>query len=307
MDNITAKMISNSEQLCSARRVTLTGGSGDGSRLIQCSNGLLGFILSEDRCLDIAQLYYRGMNIGFLSKNGLAARRGGFMNVFPGGMLYTCGLDSLSLREGHEMHGRIHNIAADEVCVSSRDGVSVSGVMRDTALFGQCLELSRTITAETGSPVLRICDTLTNLGWSNADYALLYHINAGYPFLTPAVTIEGDFDTPVPSTSWARKGMGDFTRFAPPSDDSFEQVFFHNEKSGCVRVTSPDAHLIMTVRYTRDTLPCLTEWKSPLSGDYALGIEPATSHMGDCFMYRSIAPGESVEFGITLEFEEIIP
>ena len=48
-----------------------------------------------DRALDIYDLRYRGENISFLSKNGLCAFGGAFENVFPGGFLYTCGLEKV--------------------------------------------------------------------------------------------------------------------------------------------------------------------------------------------------------------------
>ncbi|MGI6167681.1 MAG: aldose 1-epimerase family protein [Eubacteriales bacterium] len=304
MNELEKRMISNPQQLCYARRMMFCDGRAAGMRVIECANGELNFSVTEDKCLDISRLYFRGKNIAFLSKNGFASQ-GSFDNAFPGGMLYTCGLDSLSQREGHEMHGRIHNIPAENVSIESGERLKITGTIRDTALFGQNLEIQRTIFTEYGKPVLCLHDILTNRGWKPAEFALLYHINFGYPVLTPAVTIEGDFGTPGAYDDWAQSNIDNFRCFDYPSDTDPEQCFFFYERSGCVRVVSPDAGIAIKLHYSRDTLPCLTEWKSPISGDYALGIEPATTHMGKYFTYSTLEVGESREFWIKLEFEEL--
>jgi len=305
MNSYISRMISNPQQLCYARRSIVADGPAAGERMIECGNGKISFTLTENRCLDVLRLDYRGTNIAFLSKNGYTNVPGEFVNRFPGGMIFTCGLDSLSLRPGHVMHGRVHDLPADSVTVRDGEALEISGVMTDSALFAQHLELHRTITTEYNSSRLTLHDKLINRGYKDADYALLYHINMGYPFLTPALTIEGDFGQPHPSTDHAAKFVSEYTHFAEPEDDSFEQVFFHDERSGKVRMVSPETGLAMTIEYTRDTLPCLTEWKAPLSGDYALRIEPATSYMADRFTYRIIAPGQEIEFEVTLDFEEL--
>ena len=65
------KKIGNAEQLCSAQRVMVTGGRGNGARQIYVANGKLNFVLSESNALDILRLWHEGTNIGFVSKNGL--------------------------------------------------------------------------------------------------------------------------------------------------------------------------------------------------------------------------------------------
>ena len=45
----------------------------------------------------------------------------------------------------------------------------------------------------------------------------------------------------------------------------------------------------VSINYDKEKLPCLVEWKSMVSGDYALGIEPSTTSLVDNFSYRNKA------------------
>jgi hypothetical protein len=50
-------------------------------------------------------------------------------------------------------------------------------------------------------------------------------------------------------------------------------------------------------------LPNFVLWKSMVSGDYALGLEPCTSQLGDKCVYRDIEVGESKKFRLALTVE----
>lgn len=61
-------------QLFGVEEYRLTGGKGDGMRLLQVRNGKgLDFTVSADRCADISRLHFRGENCGFFSANGYVA------------------------------------------------------------------------------------------------------------------------------------------------------------------------------------------------------------------------------------------
>ena len=104
--------ISNFAQVASLRRYTLTEGWEKGLDVIDCDNGKIRFLLNVSKACDIMQLYYKGQNMSFVSKNGFMQREVPFANRFEGGMLYTCGLDSVGERNGYEEHGTIHNTPA---------------------------------------------------------------------------------------------------------------------------------------------------------------------------------------------------
>ena len=64
----------------------------------------------------------------------------------------------------------------------------------------------------------------------------------------------------------------------------------------------------MTIRYHADTLPVLTQWISPMAGDYALGLEPGTCHVESLSgeerrgTLQYLQPGQSKQVNITFEF-----
>ena len=97
--------VSNFDQIASLRRYTLSDGAGKGLDVIDCDNGKMRFLLNVSKALDVMQLYHEGQNMSFVSKNGFTAREIDFLRRFEGGMLYTCGLDSVGGREGYELHG----------------------------------------------------------------------------------------------------------------------------------------------------------------------------------------------------------
>ena len=93
------KKISNLQQIASVRRYTITEGVSKDLKVIDCDNGKIRFLLNESKALDIMQVYYKGENVSFISKNGFTSREINFLNRFEGGMLYTVGLDSAGGRD----------------------------------------------------------------------------------------------------------------------------------------------------------------------------------------------------------------
>ena len=143
--------ISNLGQVASLRRYTLTDGPEQGLDVIDCDNGKLRFLINVSKACDIMQLYHKGQNLSFVSKNGFTKREVAFLNRFEGGMLYTCGLDSVGGREGYELHGTLHNTPSRILrATCDEDGIEVEAIIRDTALFGKHLELKRQIRTDIG-------------------------------------------------------------------------------------------------------------------------------------------------------------
>ena len=61
--------ISNLMQLASIRRYEMTEGTERGLRVLDCDNGNLRFLLNESKALDVMQMYHKGENVSFVSKN----------------------------------------------------------------------------------------------------------------------------------------------------------------------------------------------------------------------------------------------
>ena len=298
--------ISNLAEVASLRRYHLMGGAQDGLEVIDCDNGRIRFLLNVSKACDVMQLYHKGQNVSFISKNGFTKREISFLNRFEGGMLYTCGLDNAGRHEGYEMHGTLHNTPAEILRAECTEGgITVEATMRCGELFGKCLVLRRKVTTALGSDHVRIEDTLTNEGYRDEEYCVLYHVNLGYPMLDEGARIEvsnGDYYTTKP---FAEEGAAERSVMSDAIPNLPERCFF-------LQLREPRASLInerlgkaFRLSYSGDTLPNFLEWKSMAAGDYALGLEPCSTSLDENFTRKRIAPGESVRFFVDLGVEEI--
>ena len=295
--------IGNTEQLCSAQRVQVTDGRGNGARQIYVANGKLNFVLSESNCLDIFRLWHEGTNVGFVSKNGLYTAPADFLHCFPCGMLYTCGLDAIGGVEGRPLHGRVHSIPAEvKELAADEKGIKVVGEIRDTALFGENLVLTRTIEAAAGSGEIRLTDRLRNLAFRDEKYCMLYHVNVGYPFVDVGAKIEGRLVKSLPRTEWAEHEMAKMLDVEPPEDNLEETCYFHQTADGVMSLVNPGLGKRFTVKCS---LRKFVEWKSRASGDYVIGLEPCTSWLDGELRYSVLKPGKSVTHTLILKTENI--
>ena len=289
--------ISNFQQVASIRRYTLTDGREKGLDVLDCDNGKIRFLLNVSKACDIMQLYHEGQNMSFVSKNGFTKRETPFLNRFEGGMLYTCGLDSVGGREGYELHGTLHNIPAEIIRAEcNENGIVVEAIIRDTALFGKNLVLKRKIFTEISGDSITLEDTLINEGYKAEEYCLLYHINVGYPMLDDGAKVIADVESYTPRTAWAKQNEATMYAMNDAVPNQEEACYF-------LKLSKPEIALVnekigkkFTVSYSGDTLPCFVEWKSMASGDYALGLEPCTTELDERFTYLTVGSGEEVSF-----------
>ncbi len=298
--------INHVRQVCSLTRYTVTDGEGKGLTFIDCHNGKLRFLINESRALDITQLYFEGENVSFLSKNGVTNKNVPFANRFEGGMLYTCGLDCVGEMEGRETHGTLHLTPAVVTRLEcDENGILVEGFMRNSALFGKHLLLKRTIQSAAGNNSIEIEDTLINEGTKEEEYALLYHVNLGYPFLDEGGKIEVDAKSVTPRTPWAKENLAGWATISAPEDNHEETCYFLDMNEGCVAYTNPQKDKRFTLTYSRDTLDEFIVWKSMASGDYALGLEPTTTQLDDGFRFLTMQAGEQKCFNLKLSMENL--
>ena len=293
--------ISNFQQVASIRRYTLTEGRGKGLDVLDCDNGKIRFLLNVSKACDIMQLYHEGQNMSFVSKNGFTKREIPFLRRFEGGMLYTCGLDSVGGREGYELHGTLHNIPAEIIRAECNEsGIVVETIIRDTALFGQNLVMKRRVFTEIASDSVSVEDTLFNEGYKAEEYCLLYHINVGYPMLDNGAKVVADVESYTPRTAWAKQNETAMYAMNDAVPNQEETCYF-------LKLSKPEIALVnekigkkFTVSYSGDTLPHFVEWKSMASGDYALGLEPCTTELDDRFAYKTIEVGEEIKFFVKI-------
>lgn len=298
--------ISNLMQVASLRRYEITEGRERGLRVLDCDNGKIRFLLNESKALDVMQLYHEGQNVSFISKNGFTARETPFANRFEGGMLYSCGLDSVGAREGYELHGSHHSAPAKVTRAEcSQAGILVEAETEETELFGRNLVFRRRVFSAVGSDTLEICDTLENRGAREEDYCLLYHVNVGYPMLDEGAELVDDAEEVIPRTAWAEKHMKDRRKMTAPVPNEEEMCYFLRLKTPAVSLVNKKLGKRFALAWSGDTLPHFVEWKSMAAGDYALGLEPCTTELDGGFYYRSLAAGESVRFSLRIGAETL--
>ena len=298
--------ISNFAQVASVRRMTVTSGAMQDLKIIDCDNGKLRFILNESKALDIMQVYHEGQNVSFISKNGFTSKNRAFLGRFEGGMLYTCGLDAIGGVEGVDLHGTFHNNKADVFRAEcNENGIVVEAYIYNTQLFGRNLKMHRKIFSAIGSETLTLEDKLINCGYGDEDYCLLYHVNVGYPLLDDGAKVVADIAKCDPRNDWAKERVGvrEVMSDAVPLED--ETCYF-------LTLNKPEASLVnekvgkkFTLRYSAETLPCFVQWKSMASGDYALGLEPATSKLDLDLKTAKIKAGETIDFRLDLSVTKL--
>lgn len=297
--------ISHPSQVAYIRRYTLSGGGEDGVKIIEVNNGKLRFLLNESKALDIPQLWHEGTNISFVSKNGIVARELPFVRRFVGGLLYTCGLDSVGDRSGYEMHGELHNTPARVTRVEEGDALTVEAEMQDSALFGKHLVLRRKITTAVGSDALSITDTLENRSYRDEEYSILYHVNLGYPMLDEGTETDVDVKSVTPRTQWSKEHADERTVAIAPAPNRFETCYFLQPRKPHATVTNRKLGKKFSLDWSGDTLPHLIHWNSMACGDYAMGLEPSTTVLDKDFAYSTVKAGDSVKFTLDIKVTDI--
>ena len=321
------RVVGNIEQIAYARPVVFQDGLADGLKAFVASNGLLDFTVMASKCLDIGRLAYKGTNLSFFAKPGLVHDKnrdttaGGLL---MGGMCFTCGLDNVGpyhVDEGNErvFHGSLRALPAEQVsaCAKWEDGkytLRFKGSVRQASLFGENLVLHRTIETALYSNTLTITDVLENQGFKEEEYELLYHCNTGYPLTQPGSRMVAPSRSCVPRDEETVKAKRDtdWATMDAPVDNLPEQVYYHDlqaDKTGgtFAAMVNDALGLAFVLRYQKEDLPFLTQWKSIASGDYVMGIEPGNCHVQGrahergLGSLRKIAPGQSVT--VTLQME----
>ncbi|MGM0365091.1 MAG: aldose 1-epimerase family protein [Actinomycetota bacterium] len=327
------RKIGDISQLGGVKEYQFTDGLRKGVRAIDLkSPSGLDMTVLADRGLDISYLSYKSAPIGWRSavpetspayydSSGLE-----WLRTFYGGLLTTCGLTYMgapSVDRGQELgiHGRISNLAAANVCADGRwDGddyqMFVQGKVREASVFGPKLELSRKITTWMGKPKVFLEDEIENIGSQASPLMVLYHINIGFPVLDSTSELLEAEAKVWPRDEEAKKGRDSFNRFIEPVTGYNEQCFFHDIEADSdgyanVAIVNPafdnDRGIGIAVRFKKESLPNLIQWKMMGADEYVCGIEPANSWPRGRAVERKegnlqfIEPGETVRYRIEFE------
>jgi galactose mutarotase-like enzyme len=303
---MTNKYISNHHQIGGIETSILDNGIGRGNRIAWINSGSgLRFKVNFDRGMDIGEAFFNQHCLTWLSHGGIPAPQTlsdintNWLRTFGGGLLTTCGLQHVGGPESDEfgergIHGNISNLPAQIESIIQPDPslgkmeMSITGVIKESKIFGPNLELRRTISLTLGKSEIRIHDEVINKGNAIAPLMVLYHINFGYPLAQegtqifwegqwiprfggeyPKIFKEGnDFKTcPAPLENHSEGGE-EVALINPTADK--------NDKCQC-GLFNPKLNLKIEIEFYKSQLPYLTNWQHFGRGEYVTGLEPGTN------------------------------
>lgn len=295
------RKLGNVKQCFSAYDIQFKGGAENGKNCVLVTAGKLEALFNKDNALDISRVRYCGENISFLSKNGLNSNEGEFAERFEGGFLYTCGTDNVSTCvAGRPVHGSLHYKKAENVYhFTEGEKIVVGGDVRVTALFGENLILRRRF--EITENGITVNDEIINDGYTSAEYVLLYHTNFGYPFLDENLKIDMPIIKSEGLTDYAKSRADRRLKITAPIDGGDEEVFYNYLSRGEITLDNDLLGVAVKVRFDTENFPVTLLWKSMISGDYALGVEPATTRF-DEFTPTDLPSKAAKRYEIKYEF-----
>ena len=300
------RYVGDISQIGGIRDFTFNDGKSKGVRAIEIDTGVIRFTVIPDRGLDIAQTFFEGEAMSWISKTGIVAptyyeKDGkGFLRGFFGGLLTTCGLKNIGGPVGeYGLHGRAANIPAEKVSVFADwvDGeyvMSVCGVMRDAVVFGENLVIKRTITTKLYSNEIILRDTVVNEGFEDEDIAFCYHCNFGYPLVCEGAKIMN-----VPE---------EVSYITAPIHGKEEECIGVDQTGEYVTVGIDNGKKIAQLTYKTDTMPDFLIWKMLGESEYVVGLEPRTTRYGgqeiiENNKYVTLHPFEEYKTYLKFEFK----
>ncbi len=336
-----AKLVGSLSQVGGVRLSELQDGRARGVRAAEFETGSgFSFSVLLDRGMDIGAARYRGASLVWESTTGPAQPAYfeeedlGWLRTFHGGLVTTCGLTYAGapcVDEGQSLglHGRISHLPASNVWA---DGgwrgdeyeMWARGRMRETAVFGENLTLTRRVSARLGESRLFIRDIVANEGFQTTPHMMLYHCNFGFPLLAEGAELIAPSETVVPRGEVAAPGLDAHARYEAPIDGYVEQVFYHDmapDGDGYVTVLLVNRAFNSSqgrgiyLRYRQAELPLFIQWKNVCTGTYVTGLEPANCLVEgrdkdrERRILQFLEPGEqreySLEIGVLADNAEI--
>ena len=328
--------ISNPAQMGGIETAVIENGVGRGTRIAWINTGTgLRYKVVIDRSMDIADAFYNQHSLAWISHLGISfpepfSNRGkDWLRTFGGGFLTRCGLDHVGGPEVDEfgergLHGSISNSLTEIESIIQPDPIagkmemSITGKIKQTQVFGPCLELRRTISGKLGQAFIRVHDEVINKGNTPAPHMMLYHFNFGWPLVdegsdilwrgtwqAPDDIIEnnilkrGDNFRKCSAPLVKHSGGGEEAIFIDPTPDGFGQYRcgLHNPQLG----------IAVALRFSKEQLPCLTNWQHWGKGEYVTGLEPGTNFpigqakARDQNTLLFLSPGERKTYDLEIE------
>ena len=326
-------------QIARIKAYRLLEGLEDGVMALDVTTGSgLDFTVLPSRGLDISSASYNGRSLAwrsattdthpaFFEHEGERGR--GWLRGFYGGLVVTCGLTYAGANgedrgQVYGLHGRISNLPATNVHWDGRwEGddyiLSIRGNVREATVFGENLQLTRSITARLGERRLFLHDIVENMGARRTEHMMLYHINLGFPVVNDTARLLSPSLSATPRDADAEEGKERYAHLQPPQAGFREKVYFHDlapdqegQVTAAIVASEADAGngntpgLGVYCRYRPSQLPRFIEWKMMDASTYVFGMEPANCLVMGRAQERaagtlqSLEPGESREYALEL-------
>jgi hypothetical protein len=328
--------VSHISQIGGIETSVLDNGPGKGNRIAWITTGSgLRYKLIIDRSMDIADAFMNNTGLSWISHFGSTApdisskENLEWLRTFTGGLLTTCGLSHVGGPEKDEsgsrgLHGRISNIPAEIISVgqptpyNDLTEISITGIMRESSVFGPSLEMKRTISSPLFGAKIKIRDEVLNAGNNLTPLMMIYHCNFGYPLLDEGSEIlwEGKWQSRGNRGDNAIFNNDHNFRICPPILDShagFGEAAGFIEPAGlpegncCCGIYNRKKQVAVFIRFNKNQLPCLTNWQHWGKNEYVTGLEPGTNFpLGQNYArenqtLRFLKPGETYLVEIEME------
>jgi hypothetical protein len=192
------------------------------------------------------------------------------------------------------LHGRISNTPAEIIAIVQPEPISgslemsITGIVRETQVFGPALELKRTISGKLGEAKIHIRDEIVNRGNEKVPHMLLYHVNFGWPLVDEKTELlwKGSWSSPTPASEQKIfKGGHSFHKCPSPmkshSGAGEDLAFIDTEADqgglSLCGLYNRNLNLAVALRFPKKELPWLTNWQHWGENEYVTALEPGTN------------------------------
>ncbi|MBU9727613.1 aldose 1-epimerase family protein [Diplocloster modestus] len=319
-------------QIGGIKRYQMLEGKAKGVEAVDVDDGQgLRYTILIDRGMDLGKLVYRDCGFTFQAAAGVTApqyyneRGEEWLQSFGGGFLTTCGLTQAGdpcVFEGqpYGLHGQVSNLPARlERCEADWQGddymMEVAGRVCQTRHQGVQMSVRRSIRTALGSGHIQIEDRISNQSSDRSALMLLYHMNFGYPFLSPDTRMYIPARHTEGWDEFSKRHMEQQEEMPVPCARAAHYTYLHELRSDSAGNTGfmlwkerDDKFIGVQVRYNQANLPYLGQWMYPKKRDYIMALEPCNNHIKGTALeeqygtLRSLEPQEEVTCRLDIRF-----
>ena len=281
----------------------LHGGVQEGVDVVEINSGRLQFTVLASRAMNVLKASCDDVELKWDSPVKGPVHPN-FVPVFaPGGCgwlegfcewIARCGLESNGAPEfdsqgvlKYPLHGRLSNLPARkvELAIDLEAGViRLSGETLETSVFGRRFLFKTTYSVQIGSTKLSVKDSVTNLASVDDEFELLYHINTGYPLVSPGARFYASFEKMCPRDQNAVAEINQWDVYCEPVPGRPETCYFFDlaaDEDGktSVAVSSESKDRGFSLSFNKKEFPYFILWKTqrPNGDIYVTGMEPAVN------------------------------